>query len=227
MTTLTQKIHEKMTYSGTNKFDPLFYVDGNVPHMAYDGLSICQHYGIVDPFLNLFDNTRPSRIIEIGTAAGGLTLLLRDILDLVGLTTTTFITYDVIDSPLKSKIKENNKNITFYQKDLFSGDYQKLIEEDYIKEQIQGEGTTILLCDGGCKSREFNLLSHLLKPGDIIMAHDYAVDAETFSQKILNKIWYWHEIKYADIEGSCQAFNLVPFMADDFEKVVWACFRKV
>lgn len=224
MSISTQTIFQKFTYSGSNKFDPSFFVNGNVPHVGYSGLSICQHYAIIDPFAALFQAIRPKTIIEIGTAAGGLTLLLRDILDLIDLTDTSLITYDVINSPLQTKISD--KRITFFQKNLFSSDYESLIDSDFIRTQIQEVGPTIILCDGGRKSKEFNLLSPFLKLGDVIMAHDYAKDEQTFREKILNKIWYWHEIKEADIKDSCASYNLTPYMAEEFEKVVWACYKK-
>ena len=222
----TQKIYNKMSFSGSSVIQPTFFVDGNVPHMSYDGLSICQHHGIVEPFLTLFAEVRPSRVIEIGTAAGGLTLLLRDALDLLKLETTAITTYDVINSPLKERIESNALNINFFQTNLFSENYDFLLDEQVIKEQIQSEGTTVLLCDGGRKSQEFNLLSSFLKPGDIIMAHDYARDSKFFQEEIYNKIWYWHEIQDSHISDSCEKNNLVPFMQEQFEKVVWVCKKK-
>lgn len=45
---------------------------------------------------------------------------------------------------------------------------------------IKREGTTLILCDGGSKINEFNILSKYLKSGDIIMAHDYVDTKENF-----------------------------------------------
>jgi len=223
----TQSIHNKLTYFDSNAIDETFFINGNVPYTKYDGLSICQHYKIVELFLDLFDKIQPNRVIEIGTAAGGLTLLLRDVLDLLKLESVPIITYDVIDSPLSKKIKDGNLNINFFQKNLFSEGYNELLDEQFIKQQIQADGVTILLCDGGCKSQEFNLLSCFLKPGDIIMAHDYARDAKFFQEEIHNKIWYWHEIQDSHIEETCKMNNLISFMQEEFEKVVWACKKKI
>jgi hypothetical protein len=89
---------------------------------------------------------------------------------------------------------------------------------------IIGEpGVTLVLCDGGSKKNEFNLISPLLKTGDVIMAHDYAPNEVYFQEHIKNKLWNWLEIQDSDIDESCISNNLKPYMEDDFRKVVWVC----
>jgi len=216
-------IKDKLTYNGSTLFDSSFFINGNVPHMFYDGLSICQHYNVIEKFYELFDKIKPSRVIEIGAAGGGLTLLLRDILDSLHLKNVPVVTYDIIESPIHNRIKINNLNIDFYKENIFSSNYDKLIDDKLIKQQIQSDGVTVLLCDGGFKRGEFNLLSKFLKTGDIIMAHDYAKDEKFFNEQINNKIWYWHEIQDSHIEQSVKEYNLKPFMQEKFDEVVWVC----
>jgi hypothetical protein len=51
------------------------------------------------------------------------------------------------------------------------------------------------------------MFSKYLKPGDLILAHDYAKDHETFEKSIKNNIWCSHEIELASIEESIQKYN--------------------
>jgi hypothetical protein len=91
---------------------------------------------------------------------------------------------------------------------------------------IQNDGLTLVLCDGGSKKDEFRLLSEYLKPNDIIMTHDYSPTIEYFQEYMKNKIWNWHEIQDSDIIESCQKYDLIPHMREEFLSVAWACFRK-
>jgi hypothetical protein len=85
------------------------------------------------------------------------------------------------------------------------------------------EGTTIVMCDGGSKKNEMKILGKYLKPGDIIMAHDYAPTIEYFENFIYGKIWKWCEILDSDIENVVTEYNLEPYMKDEFQEVVWVC----
>ena len=95
-----------------------------------------------------------------------------------------------------------------------------------VKDYIQQDGITIVLCDGGWKIGEFNVISKYIKNGDFILAHDYAENKEVFESKILNKIWNWHEIADSDISQASEENNLKIYDKDTFENVVWTCRRK-
>lgn len=212
-----------------NKFTTDFN-NGIINHVSYRGLSLEQRPEIIDIFHQLIQQLTPTRIIEIGTFAGGLTLILKDILEHLNINATIY-TYDIskprwlinhIESSLINNIIINTDNI-------FNNYYNDFIEqesESKIRSLISSEGTTIVLCDGGCKKCEFNLLSQFLKYDDIIMAHDYAPNTEYFQQHMKDKIWNWHEIQDSDIIESCQKYGLQPYMKEEFLKVAWACFKK-
>jgi len=224
MEELKKKILEKMLCSGQDCESQDFYVDGNIPHGAYDGLSIQQHFKVYSPLFDLISKIRPSQIIEIGTAAGGLTLLIRDILDCNNLKDTKLITYDPsYPNYLIEKIRKDNLNIEYRNNNLFNGNYTELENSEEIKQLIQMEGKTIVLCDGGSKKNEFRLLSQFLKVGDVIMAHDYSPNQDYFNDKIMNKIWYWLEIQDSDINDVVRDYNLTPFLDEEFRNVVWVC----
>jgi 2-hydroxy-3-keto-5-methylthiopentenyl-1-phosphate phosphatase len=99
--------------------------------------------------------------------------------------------------------------------------------EKEIYDIINQEGISIVLCDGGSKKNEFNLLSNLLKKGDIIMAHDYAPNEIFFKQKMINNYWNWLEIQDSDIDFVCKKNNLVPYMNEEFIEVAWVCKIKI
>jgi cephalosporin hydroxylase len=194
---------------------------------TYKHATILQHDDIQNVLKDLFSKTTPSQVLEIGTASGGLSLMIRDILDESGLVNSQFRTYDVFDSnrPELKAIIEAGANVDLRIKNVFNHAYSDLQDEcvEEIQSFIQQNGTTIVMCDGGSKKNEFNILSQFLKPGDIIMAHDYASTSEYFESHINNKIWNWHEIQDSDIQESVKNYNLEPFMQEEFQKVVWVC----
>jgi predicted O-methyltransferase YrrM len=190
---------------------------------TYKGIATQQHEDVGDVFKLLFETLKPKRVLEIGTASGGLTLMLRDILDEISLNETNIKSYDVVDKHFLKHHIDNGVNIEILIKDVFNHSYNELVEVEEIKSYIQQEGVTIILCDGGSKKNEFRLISDYLKEGDIIMAHDYSPNESVFYNNVKDKIWNWLEIQDLDIEGSVIKNNLKPYMSEEFEKVVWVC----
>ena len=64
----------------------------------YKGTTTLQHQDIATHLKTLFETTKPSQVLEIGTSYGGLTLLIRDLLDEVGLTNCDFRSYDIMET---------------------------------------------------------------------------------------------------------------------------------
>lgn len=147
----------------------------------------------------LINETQLTRIIELGTGFGGLSILLA----LVGL---EFITYDINDIR-KNRPLFDALNIDFRKADVFE-------RIDEIKELIQKPGKTLLICDGGNKPKEFKTFAPFLKPDDIIIAHDYRYDPDT---------WSWSEIDDDVLQGSTdiQKFNM-----DLMGPAAWLCCKK-
>ena len=189
----------------------------------YKGLTIMQHESIQEKFTNLINKIKPSKVLEIGTASGGLTLLIRDILDSNGFQDTKLLTYDVYDPNYLRYHVENGSKIDIRVETIFDNRYESFENANEAIDFVESEGRTLVLCDGGNKKNEFRLFSSHLKIGDVIMAHDYSPNIEFFEEKVRNKIWNWFEIQDSDIEDSCVKNNLIPFMEDDFRQVVWVC----
>jgi len=189
----------------------------------YKGLTIMQHIDVDKHFKKLLTQIKPKKILEIGTSSGGLTLMIRDILDEIGLTNTTIQTYDINTPQHHLEHIENGVNINVNVRSIFNHNYDNLLNADEVINYISSDGLTLVLCDGGSKINEFRLLSQFLKQGDIIMAHDYSPNEDYFNTNIKDKIWNWLEIQDKDIEGSCIKNNLKPYMSDDFKQIVWVC----
>lgn len=192
-------------------------------YFVYRDLMIMQHTSIEEKFTKLLTESKPNKVLEIGTSTGGLTLLLRDILDKNGMETTRLISYDVNDPIYLRHYVNEGSNIELKVENIFSCQYDKLENGQEVVDIITSEGATLVLCDGGSKKNEFRILSDYLKVGDVIMAHDYAPNETYFKEHINNKVWNWMEIQDSDINESCVKNNLVPYMEDDFRQVVWVC----
>lgn len=190
---------------------------------TYKGIMLQQHENYQIAFSKLLETTKPSRILEIGTGSGGLTLFLRDKLNELGLRETHIKSYDINSTIFDPNIHDLN-NLELSKENLFVGGNEFILErKDLISPYIQSEGLTIVLCDGGNKIKEFNQISTLLKSGDIIMAHDYCESNELFISEYRDKIWNWCEIKETDIEEVCNKESLENYMKEDFNKIVWVC----
>jgi predicted O-methyltransferase YrrM len=190
---------------------------------VYRNLTTMQHSSIEEKFLKLITTLKPTKVLEIGTSSGGLTLMLRDILDTNGLESTRLVSYDINDPKYLRHYIDEGANIELKIESVFNNTYDKLENGQEVIDLISSEGTTLVLCDGGNKKNEFKILSDYLKIGDVIMAHDYAPNEEYFQEHIHSKIWNWLEIRDSDINDACLKNNLTPYMDDDFKQVVWVC----
>jgi len=164
-------------------------------------------------FIN--QNIKIGRIIELGTAHGGLSVLFGVFALAYG---CKYITYDIFDTP-NYKDLFNRLDVDFRQKDIFANE-QEIVEE------IQKEDVTILFCDGGNKIKEFNIFSNYLKKGDVILAHDYAENDESYKNYNHNNIWSFYEINYASIKNAVEKNNLKPFLEDVSIKAAICSFQK-
>lgn len=192
---------------------------------AFLGITAMQHDGAFDVFKTLLQETRPARVLEIGTAAGGLCLYLRRTLNDLGMSDVPIKTFDIYDTSTH-RVLEKENNLEVIYDNIFSKDYLSLENPQLILDFIQSPGLTLVLCDGGNKINEFKLISPMLKSGDIIMAHDYSPNLEYFKEHIMNKVWCWMEIQDSDVQQACDDNDLKPFMAIEFANVVWLCRRK-
>ena len=179
----------------------------------YRGIPTMQNKQFIPAFkeLLLFSRRDIRRILEVGTADGGLIHAITDISDI------EVVTYDVRMPRHADKLATKNVNIVV--KDIFT-------DLDFAKRYIQLKGETLVLCDGGNKPREFHVLSSYLKSGDIIMAHDYCRDPELWESGFKETVWPNAEITYGHIEPAVKKNNLTEFMTDEFQAAAWTCWKK-
>jgi len=189
---------------------------------AFKGHTSQQSHNAYQVFYEFIKDVRPKRILEIGTALGGFTTFLKIICDDLNLD-TNIRSYDIHKHPWYNDIISLGVDIRV--ENIFSDGFLDMDQE--VKDFIKQEGVTIVLCDGGWKIGEFNLISDYIKSGDFILAHDYAENREVFDEKIYGKIWNWLEIQESDIHESCLRNNLSSYQKEVFESVVWVCKKKI
>jgi hypothetical protein len=155
--------------------------------------------------------------------------MIKDILDNIGLSSTSIRTYDIENQEfLKPLVIGTNTEVI--TENLFDHYYRYFRDEqtkNKITQYIQQEGLTIVLCDGGCKKCEYNILAPLLKTGDIIMAHDYAPDRDFFEKHMKNQIWDWMEIEDKNIKDISEKYNLTPYNQEEMLSIAWNCRKKI
>lgn len=196
-------------------------LEANDSLSAFRGHTAQQNHGAFKVFYDFIKEVKPKRILEIGTSLGGFTTFLKIVCDDLNLD-TNIRSYDInrqswYDDIIKLGIDIRVENI-------FTEGFADFNEE--VKEYIRQDGVTIVLCDGGWKIGEFNVISKYIKNNDFILAHDYAENKEVFETRILNKIWNWHEIQKSDIQNSIDSNNLIEFLPEIFSNVAWGCFTK-
>lgn len=180
-----------------------------------------QYHGAYEVFYNFIKEVKPKRILEIGTALGGFTKFLQICCNDLNLD-TNIRSYDI--NKMRWYDDMINDGIDVRVENIFVGDFESMDEE--VIQYIQQDGLTIVLCDGGYKKGEFNLISNFIKNGDFILAHDYAENREVFEERINKKIWNWHELSYGDVKDAVDRNGLVYYNKEAFENVVWLCKMK-
>lgn len=130
------------------------------------------------------ENPECEKVVEIGTAFGGLTNLLCDYFKEV-------LTFDNLDL---SPNFYNHKNMKTFLCDCHDMNNLKNILLPVVKD----EKPIIYFIDGGNKALELNMISILCKDSDILMVHDFSLDASDFGNRG-RFIWNCCEITEADI----------------------------
>lgn len=181
----------------------------------YHNFLACQRPEVFEQFKSFIKNNKPSLILEIGTCFGGLSKCLFDISQE---SNCKFITLDICSNITSEQLFKYN--IDYRIKDIFNN-YTSLDLEFF--SEIQNE-QLLILCDGGNKIKEFQLLSEHLKPNDIIMCHDFSYDEADFKD---HTFWGWSEIQEKDIIKYCSKYNLYYYMMHEWHSLAWGCFKKL
>lgn len=188
---------------------------------AFSNMACQQNHNVFEVFYNFIKEVKPKQILEIGTALGGFTSFLKEVINELDID-TKILSYDIHEMNWYKDMIE--KGIDVRVENVFDSNYLSVNQE--VIDYIQQDGVTIVLCDGGNKVGEFNILSNYIKDGDFIMAHDYIDNRENFEKNYNGKIWNWHEISDDNIEEACSRNNLKPYNKEIFDSVVWVCKTK-
>ena len=179
------------------------------------GIEMAQNSLAIPTFDEFFTRIgKVARVIEIGTGNGGLSLFMALYCLGVG---ADFITID--KQPFPKYIKPLRKlRIKRILGDVFTVRHSFTIRQNTVR-----EGVTVILCDGGNKAREFNEFAQSLKPGDFILAHDFAESRKTW---VKDEHWKCCEIELSEIQWTVDTFRLERYMKEEFTKAAWCCFRR-
>lgn len=129
---------------------------------TYEGIRTKQSTHIFQTFPVLLGQGGFSRVVEIGTYAGGLSLFISKIAPNV-----EYLGYEIDPNVIHPNASHLNiRTVNFAE------------EKEFIREYISREGRCLVLCDGGNKLYEFATLAPLIKLNDVIMTHDYLDDTK-------------------------------------------------
>ena len=184
----------------------------------YNNWAAQQNWNAFEVFHNFLEKVKPKRIIEIGTSLGGFTSFLNYTCKKLNLD-CHILSYDIITHHWYDEMRKNGIDLRI--ENIFYNNYTTTKKE--VIDFIQKDGLTLILCDGGDKIKEFNLLSKYMKKGDFIMTHDYVETKEKFDNEIYLKIWNWHEVSESDLQKACEENGLISYDKEIFDNVVWVC----
>jgi predicted O-methyltransferase YrrM len=185
----------------------------------YENIRSQQNLYFFENLKNILNEIKPHRIIEIGTARGATTLYMSDLLTELKLNDTKIKTFDIIQRDHLIDVERDN--IEFYIGNTFNYSLKELSKPEEIVNFLSNDGTNLIMCDGGNKILEFEILSKYLKKGDVIMAHDYAPNKEVFEKDYKDKIWNWMEITDNDINEAVKEYNLESYKMDLIKPTAW------
>ena len=152
-------------------------------------------------FKQFFTYWIPDNIIEFGTGDGEFTAILRK------LGMFNIYSFDIQEGNIETP------GVDYYKMDIFK--YEKDIVDIFKLDKL------VLLCDDGDKIKEVGTFATYLKPGDVIMAHDYADDRESF---IRFKYWRTCELTFTDVQDDLKEFK--PFHHDLMIQAGWMSYMK-
>jgi len=162
-------------------------------------------------FNEIFNREDFVRVVEIGTFHGGLSLFLA-FCSLVK--NMKFYTFD---------IRMNGKTAVYQRIRALGGEFHKMDVfssqgMEFMTRLIRNPGRVMLLCDGGDKPKEIRTFGPLLKPGDVILGHDYFDTKKNWERQ---QKWISCELVKADISSVCKKHNLKPWYEHVLGEIFW------
>ena len=190
---------------------------------VFHGFLAMQRPEVEQAFKEFIEREKPTLIVEIGTAFGGLAMALHK-----NALNAKFITFDIYENSSSHELYNHDvdfrvENI-FYPVQTWNEPYR--LRSNIKKEFNKYKSPRLFLCDGGSKISEYNCLAKFLRSGDILMAHDFAYN-EKFSKINLDEgVWAWSEIMNCNIIDVMQQNSISYYDMRTWEKLAWACTKK-
>ena len=181
---------------------------GNEHLLVYRGVPCSQHPAVLKALDALHGATADApfaRIVEIGTYKGGFTCVLRD--------------HDVSAAAQITSFDIEDRATRFDGISYKVGDVLGDAGEE-VRALVRAEGRVALFCDGGAKSVEVASFCGVLKPGDVILCHDYAASDETRD----GDGWPKYEVRRPHIAPALSAAMCEDFLPEIMGPAVWGCF---
>lgn len=185
----------------------------------YKNFLACQRPETFEIFSDFIQKENPSLIIEIGSCFGGLSYFLYDISQKIN---AKFITFDIIKNDSLLLLEKQEHDIDIRIENIFDKNYTLLPE--YVNYIQSFPSPVLILCDGGNKKEEYKAFSRILRKGDLLMAHDFSYNQETFE---LSSIWGWKEIDENDIINSMRDNIFYYYEMSVFSQIAWVCTKKL
>jgi len=179
-----------------------------------DGYSIIDGYRLQqDPqcpeyFERYLDIIKPDRILELGTANGGLTRILRNNTEVPILTVE------------KEEIHIDSRTYSIadvYVADFFDVEFISTILLPFISRP----GRTLVLCDAFNKIHQYRKFVRFIKTDDVIAVHDYFPSRKYFEDNIKGKRWNWCDITDEDMDEVNREFDMVD-IGEELNEIFWA-----
>lgn len=183
----------------------------NIDVFTYKGIKALQMYGVWLAFDELasYALMEPfTVIVELGADHGGLTNLLAD--------------HEVSDNAIIHTFDINKERFTNLKPEKIVFHHIDIHQNfETIGGLVRTSKRALVLCDGGDKAHEFNNMVKYLRPGDVIMAHDYFPNQEAHNEGVVTGRWNWWEFNDSNIPGDSTLIK--PLSC--FDEYVW-CIRE-
>lgn len=177
-------------------------------YSIFDGYRLQQDSQCPEYFERYLDIIKPERILELGTANGGLTRILRNNTDV------PILTVENEEMHVDSR--------TYSIADVYIADF---FEVDFISTTllpfISRPGRTLVLCDAYNKIHQYRKFVRFIKPDDVIAVHDYFPSRKYFEENIKGKKWNWCDITDEDMDEVNREFDMVD-IGEELNEIFWA-----
>lgn len=172
-----------------------------------DGYRLQQDAQCSEYFKRYLNIIKPERILELGTAGGGLTKILRDHTDVPILTVEKEAS--IIDRR------------TYELADVYIEDF---LDTNFINKVlipfISLSGRTLVLCDGFNKKEQYRRYVRYIKNNDVIAVHDYFISEEYFTKNIKGKKWNWCQITEEEMKFINEEYKMVN-IGEELNEIFW------